>query len=165
MKSCAGLVHHPSAMPQPCVAISPMVRLSAIPCRRSSAWAPTWYCDAEAPRAGLPLDEFYLDYRKTALQPSEFVQAVRDSITTGNRQAFPLTTRSPNATIRISRRFAAHTGYRSRRTRLPKRASATAAWPRSRKGQSVAKPHCAAAPGTKQRSKWRSRPCLRIINR
>ena len=32
----------------------------------------------------LPLDEFYLDYRKTALQPSEFVQAVRIPLPRGN---------------------------------------------------------------------------------
>ena len=32
----------------------------------------------------LPLDEFYLDYRKTALQPSEFVQAVRIPLLQGN---------------------------------------------------------------------------------
>ena len=31
----------------------------------------------------LPLDEFYLDYRKTALQPSEFVQAVRIPLAQG----------------------------------------------------------------------------------
>ena len=36
----------------------------------------------------LPLDEFYLDYRKTALQPSEFVQAVRIPLPQGTGRHF-----------------------------------------------------------------------------
>ena len=36
----------------------------------------------------LPLDEFYLDYRKTALQPSEFVQAVRIPLPQGSGRHF-----------------------------------------------------------------------------
>ena len=36
----------------------------------------------------LPLDEFYLDYRKTALQPSEFVQAVRVPLPEGTDRHF-----------------------------------------------------------------------------
>ena len=36
----------------------------------------------------LPLDEFYLDYRKTALQPSEFIQAVRVPLAQGAGRYF-----------------------------------------------------------------------------
>lgn len=36
----------------------------------------------------LPLDEFYLEYRKTALQPSEFVQAVRIPLAQGTGRHF-----------------------------------------------------------------------------
>ena len=41
------------------------------------ARAPRWCCATAAVTRTLPLEEFYLDYQKTALQPGEFVAGVR----------------------------------------------------------------------------------------